>query len=77
MFVLAIASYRWMRRNASSTASAGSRRGWADRGSAALQGIDVRAFARFPRLREIRVEHATARGQGAAVLTPAAAALAL
>ena len=44
---------------------------------AALQGIDVRAFARFPRLREIRVEHATARGQGAAVLTPAAAALAL
>ena len=44
---------------------------------AALQRIDVRAFARFPRLREIRVEHATARGQGAAVLTPAAAALAL
>ena len=44
---------------------------------AALQRIDVRAFARFPRLREIRAEHATARGQGAAVLTPAAAALAL
>ena len=44
---------------------------------AALQRIDVRAFARFPRLREIRVEHATARGQGAAVLTPAAAAAAL
>lgn len=44
---------------------------------AALQQIEVRAFARFPRLREIRVEHATARGQGAAVLTPAAAALAL
>ncbi|HQV09506.1 MAG TPA: DUF2796 domain-containing protein, partial [Thauera sp.] len=35
---------------------------------AALQQIEVRAFARFPRLREIRVEHATARGQGAAVL---------
>ena len=44
---------------------------------AALQRIDVRAFARFPRLRENRVEHATARGQGAAVLTPAAATLAL
>ena len=44
---------------------------------AALQQIEVRAFARFPRLREIRAEHATARGQGAAVLTPAAAAAAL
>lgn len=44
---------------------------------AALQRIEARAFARFPRLREIRAEHATARGQGAAVLTPAAAALAL
>ena len=44
---------------------------------AGLNQLEVRAFAQFPRLRELRVEHATARGQGAAVLTPAAAALAL
>lgn len=43
----------------------------------ALNQLEVRAFAHFPRLRELRVGHATARGQGAAVLTPAAAALAL
>jgi hypothetical protein len=42
-----------------------------------LNQLEVRAFLHFPRLRELRVEHATARGQGAAVLTPAAAALAL
>ena len=44
---------------------------------AGLNQLEVRAFAQFPRLRELRVEHATARGQGAAVLTPAAATLAL
>lgn len=44
---------------------------------AGLNRLEVRAFAQFPRLRELRVEHATARGQGAAVLTPVAAVLAL
>jgi hypothetical protein len=43
----------------------------------ALDRLEVRAFAQFPRLRELRVEHASARGQGAAVLTPAAPTLAL
>jgi hypothetical protein len=43
----------------------------------ALDRLEVRAFAQFPRLRELHVEHASARGQGAAVLTPAAATLAL
>lgn len=43
----------------------------------ALDRLEVRAFAQFPRLREIRAEHAGARGQGAAVLTPKSAVLAL
>ena len=44
---------------------------------AALERLEVGAFAQFPRLRTLRVEHAGARGQGAAVLTPAAPGLAL
>jgi hypothetical protein len=43
----------------------------------ALAQLEVRAFAQFPRLRELRVEHVSARGQGAAVLTPGARGLAL
>ncbi len=44
---------------------------------AALERLEVGAFAQFPRLRTLRVEHAGARGQGAAVLTPAAPGLTL
>lgn len=43
----------------------------------ALNQLEVRAFKAFPRLHEIRVEYATGRGQGAAVLVPGAAMLAL
>jgi hypothetical protein len=43
----------------------------------ALNQIEVRAFAQFPRLHTLRVEHATARGQGAVVLVPGAVTLAL
>ena len=43
----------------------------------ALSRIEVGAFKQFPRLHTLRVAHASARGQGAAVLTPAAATLAL
>lgn len=43
----------------------------------ALDRLEVRAFAQFPRLRQLRVEHASARGQGATVLVPSAATLAL
>ncbi|MDX9885429.1 DUF2796 domain-containing protein [Thauera sp.] len=43
----------------------------------ALNQLEVRAFVQFPRLRELRVEHATERGQGAAVLVSGAATLAL
>lgn len=43
----------------------------------ALERLEVGAFTQFPRLRKLRVEHATARGQGAAVLTPRARAFAL
>jgi hypothetical protein len=43
----------------------------------ALERLEVGAFRQFPRLRKLRVEHVTARGQGAAVLTPRAFAFAL
>jgi hypothetical protein len=43
----------------------------------ALERLEVGAFKQFPRLRKLRVEHVTARGQGAAVLTPRAFAFAL
>jgi hypothetical protein len=42
-----------------------------------LDSLHVRLFDSFPRLREVRVERATASGQGAAVLTPAKAELPL
>ena len=43
----------------------------------ALRQVELRAFMHFPRLQRVRVEFATPRGQGAGVLTPNAAALAL
>lgn len=44
---------------------------------AALDALETRLFDAFPRLREVRAERATARGQGAAVLRPGATVLAL
>lgn len=43
----------------------------------ALRRLELRAFAHFPRLQRVRAEFATPRGQGAGVLAPNAAALAL
>ena len=42
-----------------------------------LQGLQLRLFEAFPRLREVRVEHATRSGQGAAIVKPGKADLAL
>ena len=42
-----------------------------------LGSLHIRLFDSFPRLREVRAERATASGQGAAVLTPGKAELAL
>lgn len=44
---------------------------------AALDGVQVRLFEAFPRLREIRAQRVSARGQGAAVLRPGKTALPL
>lgn len=43
----------------------------------ALRRLELRAFAHFPRLQRVRAEFATPRGQGAGLLAPNAAALAL